>query len=130
MGRFRMCDGMTARILYSQCLQDNFLSETYEKDLKDIFNFIDEISKDDKNVWSGYPSLYYVDCYGHTAFDGLSFNQLVDDDLPRLKQLALTMGQHEIAQQIDDFLRFIDDTNERSIGKNAGDHWMIVFDGL
>jgi hypothetical protein len=122
---------MSVRILYSQCLQENFFSKPYKKSVDGIFNFAAEINGDVRAFCFEYPSLAYVDRYGHTAIDGLSFDQLLNKDLPKLKQQAVVKKRPEIARQIDDFLQFVQDAGEefREGDDRHGDHWMIVLDG-
>lgn len=74
------CDGMWARFLSSQCLQDDFKSSPRSNDLKDIFNFASSSAESAEDFEQRFPVIAHIDLYGHTAVDGYSYVRLVENE--------------------------------------------------
>ena len=120
------CDGMWARFLSSQCLQDDFKSSPRSNDLKDIFNFASSSAESAEDFERRFPVIAHIDLYGHTAVDGYSYVRLVKNELPEIRKLAEERRESDIVMQIDDLMRFI------KLGGNNidGDVVLLVFDGM
>lgn len=120
------CDGMWARFLSSQCLQDDFKSSPRSNDLKDIFNFASSLAESAEDFERRFPVIAHIDLYGHTAVDGYSYVRLVENELPEIRKLAEERQEVDIVKQINDLMRFIE------LGANGadGDVVLLVFDGM
>ena len=120
------CDGMWARFLSSQCLQDDFKSSPKSNDLKDIFNFVSSSAENVNDFEQRFPVIVHIDLYGHTAVDGYSYIRLVKNELPEIRKLAEEGREADIVKQIDDLMRFI----ELGVNNIDGDVVLLVFDGM
>ena len=120
------CDGMWARFLSSQCLQDDFKSSPRSNDLKDIFNFGSSSAESAEDFEQRFPVIAYIDLYGHTAVDGYSYVRLMENELPEIRKLAGEGRESDIVKQIDDLMRFI----ELGVNNVDGDAILLVFDGM
>lgn len=120
------CDGMWARFLSSQCLQDDFKSSPKSNDLKDIFNFVSSSAENVNDFERRFPVIAHIDLYGHTAVDGYSYVRLVKNELPEIRKLAEEGREADIVIQIDDLMRFI----ELGVNNVDGDVVLLVFDGM
>ena len=120
------CDGMWARFLSSQCLQDDFKSSPRSNDLKDIFNFASSSAESAEDFERRFPVIAHIDLYGHTAVDGYSYVRLVKNELPEIRKLAEEGREADIVKQIDDLMRFI----ELGVNNIDGDVVLLVFDGM
>lgn len=120
------CDGMWARFLSSQCLQDDFKSGPKSNDLKDIFNFASSLVENVEDFEQRFPVIAHIDLYGHTAVDGYSYIRLVENELPEIRKLAEERREVGIVKQIDDLMRFI----ELGVNGVNGDVVLLVFDGM
>ena len=120
------CDGMWARFLSSQCLQNDFKSSPKSNDLKDIFNFVSSSAESAEDFEQQFPVIAHIDLYGHTAVDGYSYIRLVKNELPEIRTLAEERREVGVVKQIDDLMRFI------KLGVNSvdGDVVLLVFDGM
>ena len=120
------CDGMWARFLSSQCLQDDFKSSPKSNDLKDIFNFVSSSAENVNDFEQRFPVIVHIDLYGHTAVDGYSYVRLVKNELPEIRKLAEERQEADIVMQIDDLMRFI----ELGVNGADGDVVLLIFDGM
>lgn len=120
------CDGMWARFLSSQCLQNDFKSSPKSNDLKDIFNFAYGLADDAEDFERRFPVIAHIDLYGHTAVDGYSYVRLVKNELPEIRKLAEERREVGVVKQIDDLMRFI----EMGVNGVGGDVILLVFDGM
>lgn len=120
------CDGMWARFLSSQCLQDDFKNSPKSNDLKDIFNFASSLVENVEDFERRFPVIAHIDLYGHTAVDGYSYIRLVKNELPEIRTLAEERQEVGVVKQIDDLMRFI------KLGVNSvdGDVVLLIFDGM
>lgn len=120
------CDGMWARFLSSQCLQDDFKSSPRSNDLKDIFNFASSSAESAEDFEQRFPVIAHIDLYGHTAVDGYSYVRLVKNELPEIRKLSEEQQEVGIVKQIDDLMRFIG----LSVNSTDGDVVLLIFDGM
>lgn len=120
------CDGVWARFLSSQCLQDDFKNSPKSNDLKDIFNFASSLVENVEDFERRFPVIAHIDLYGHTAVDGYSYVRLVENELPEIRKLAEEGREADIVKQIDDLMRFI----ELGVNNVDGDVVLLVFDGM
>ena len=120
------CDGMWARFLSSQCLQDDFKSSPRSNDLKDIFNFASSSAESAEDFERRFPVIAHIDLYGHTVVDGYSYVRLVKNELPEIRKLAEERRESDIVMQIDDLMRFI----ELGVNNVEGDVVLLIFDGM
>lgn len=120
--KLNACDGMSARVVSTQCLDEVYATDRFG-DVSDIFSYAYKVANTAKNLRLKFPAIAGVDEYGHTAMDGLSYDQLVEKDLPRLRELATDDGADDIALRINKLLDFITKHRER------GDHQLLIFDG-
>ena len=120
------CDGMWARFLSSQCLQDDFKSGPKSSDLKDIFNFVSSSAENVNDFEQRFPVIAHIDLYGHTAVDGYSYVRLVKNELPKIRKLAEEGREVGVVKQIDDLMRFI----KLGVNNVDGDVVLLIFDGM
>ena len=120
------CDGMWARFLSSQCLQDDFKSSPRSNDLKDIFNFASSLVENVEDFEQRFPVIAHIDLYGHTAVDGYSYIRLVKNELPEIRKLAEERQEVGVVKQIDDLIRFI----KLGVNNVDGDVVLLIFDGM
>ena len=120
------CDGMWARFLSSQCLQDDFKSSPKSNDLKDIFNFVSSSVESDEDFERRFPVIAHIDLYGHTAVDGYSYVRLMKNELPEIRKLAEEGREVGVVKQIDDLMRFI----KLGVNNVDGDVVLLIFDGM
>ena len=120
------CDGMWARFLSSQCLQDDFKSSPRSNDLKDIFNFASSLVESAEDFEQRFPVIAHIDLYGHTAVDGYSYVRLVKNELPKIRTLAEERQEVGVVKQIDDLMRFI----KLGVNNVDGDVVLLIFDGM
>ena len=120
------CDGMWARFLSSQCLQDDFKSSPRSNDLKDIFNFASSSAESAEDFERRFPVIAHIDLYGHTVVDGYSYVRLVKNELPEIRKLAEERRELGVVKQIDNLMRFI----KLGVNNVDGDVILLVFDGI
>lgn len=120
------CDGMWARFLSSQCLQNDFKSSPKSNDLKGIFNFVSSSAESAKDFEQRFPVIAHIDLYGHTVVDGYSYVRLVKNELPEIRTLAEERQEVGVVKQIDDLMRFI----KLGVNNVDGDVVLLIFDGM
>ena len=120
------CDGMWARFLSSQCLQDDFKSSPRSNDLKDIFNFVSGLAESAEDFEQRFPVIAHIDLYGHTVVDGYSYVRLVKNELPEIRKLAEERRELGVVKQIDNLMRFI----KLGVNNVDGDVVLLIFDGM
>lgn len=120
------CDGMWARFLSSQCLQNDFKSSPKSNDLKGIFNFVSSSAESAKDFEQRFPVIAHIDLYGHTVVDGYSYVRLVKNELPEIRTVAEERQEVGVVKQIDDLMRFI----KLGVNNVDGDVVLLIFDGM
>lgn len=119
---YGQCDGMRIRILYHECFSKLTVVASLDEDVKDTFTFAYKDSGSFAEIEKKYPSISYIDHYGHTAIDGLSYAQLIHKDLPKLLKAATASGNKEVVSQINRIQNFIEN--------NIESEQILVFDGM
>lgn len=121
------CDGMRVRVMSSQCVSEDFEVDAFGSDVSVVFNFAENITKTSRRLRQKFPALSYVDYYGHTAFDGMSYAQLVEVEMPKLRDLATIHHEDKLAVLVNELLRFIEKDCQCC---RHGDHQLLIFDGM